>query len=494
MGSPSSSPAPLLRPPIPGQNRSNSGIRTPRLGLSIPPSPSQKPLNGSGAVPDLPLLQRPSSRPAAPQLRLATPSGSKSTPSNIIPSARPSALQLGGASGDESSAHSRNGSFGMHDGRASGPSSASSASHSALSFANGTRQPGSTPDPASAISSVYSHEGDKDPNQHALPDLEKLSLEKGREVDVEDLDDEGWMAASKAGRIEELGTLGEGAGGAVTKCKLKGGKTVFALKIITVDPDPDMQKQIRRELNFNRKIAADHICSYYGAFGESSTGIISIVMEYCEGGSLDSVYKEVKELGGRIGEKVLGKIASGVLEGLTYLYSCKIIHRDIKPSNILLCRDGQVKLCDFGVSGEFGTREDADTFIGTSYYMAPERITGQSYTINSDVWSLGVTLLEVAQHRFPFPADGTDDTPKAGLIDIIQYIVGQPLPKLKDEPAKGTEPAITWSDNFKYFIESCLEKDPIRRATPWRILEHPWMVDMKGKKVNMEKFLRQVWN
>ena len=114
----------------------------------------------------------------------------------------------------------------------SGPSSASSASHSALSFANGTRQPGSTPDPASAISSVYSHEGDKDPTQHVLPDLTKLSLEKGREVDVEDLDDEGWMAASKGGRIEELGTLGEGAGGAVTKCKLKGGKTVFALKVI----------------------------------------------------------------------------------------------------------------------------------------------------------------------------------------------------------------------------------------------------------------------
>lgn len=81
--------------------------------------------------------------------------------------------------------------------------------------------------------------------------------------------------------------------------------------------------------------------------------------------------------------------------------------------------------------------------------MAPERITGQSYTITSDVWSLGVTLLEVAQHRFPFPADGTEMQPKAGLIDLLTYIVRQPIPKLKDEPEHG----IRWSESFKYFIE-----------------------------------------
>lgn len=182
---------------------------------------------------------------------------------------------------------------------------------------------------------------------------------------------------------------------------------------------------------------------------DDSSGTISIAMEFCEGGSLDSVYREVKKLGGRTGEKVLGKVAEGVLGGLTYLHGHRIIHRDIKPSNILLCRNGQVKLCDFGVSGEFGTKGDANTFIGTSYYMAPERIQGQSYTINSDVWSLGVTLLEVAQHRFPFPEDGTEMQPRAGLIDLLSYIVGQKTPTLKDEP----ENNIRWSENFKYFIE-----------------------------------------
>ena len=173
-------------------------------------------------------------------------------------------------------------------------------------------------------------------------------------------------------------------------------------------------------------------------------------MEFCEGGSLDSVYKECERLGGRAGEKVIGKVAEGVLRGLHYLNSLHIMHRDIKPSNILLCRDGQVKLCDFGVSGEFGTKGDANTFIGTSAYMAPERITGQRYKINSDVWSLGVTILEAAKHRFPFPADADEREiqPKAALIDLLSYIVRQPPPVLRDGP----EPTLKWSDEMKSFV------------------------------------------
>ncbi|KAI2128110.1 Protein kinase C signaling pathway involved MAPKK protein [Ophidiomyces ophidiicola] len=491
------SPAPLLKIPTPGNRR------PPKPTVGIPPSPNARPVHQvAAAQPEDPQAQPLPARRLPPELRIATPMGSRGT----IPhedaayyNGRPMQQPYHNASANDLTTHSRSGSFTTttHDGKNSGPASAASSSFSTLSFAMGMRDPlGNTRDPSSAISSVYSDRDggismERDNSMNGiLPDLDQLSQGLGRPLDVEDLDDEKWTAASEQGKIVELDSLGEGAGGAVTRCVLKGGKTVFALKVITTDPNPDVKKQIFRELNFNKDCASEHICRYYGAFMDRSSSTISIAMEFCEGGSLDSVYKEVKKLGGRTGEKVLGKVAEGVLNGLTYLHGRKIIHRDIKPSNILLCRTGQVKLCDFGVSGEFGTKGDANTFIGTSYYMAPERITGQSYTITSDVWSLGVTLLETAQHRFPFPADGTVMQPRAGLIDLLTYIVRQPIPKLKDEPQNG----IYWSDNFKYFIECCLEKEPPRRATPWRMLEHPWMVEMKNKKVNMAHFLKQVWD
>ncbi|CAI4217856.1 unnamed protein product [Parascedosporium putredinis] len=472
-----SAPAPFLRPALGGQ-RPGAGGRAPRLGLAIPVSPNVKAVTPTGGIAPVPAPSAAPSRPPLPTLNINTPAGSKLSALSQPP--RSGNIQPGQSAGggsESSAAHSRSGSFGPFDGRASNPTSAG------------------YPDPVSAVGSIYSERSEggvgmeREGSLQGLEAFDQLSLERGRSKDVEELDNEGWQIANKEQRIVQMGSLGEGAGGAVTKCMLKGGKTLFALKVITSNPDPDVKKQIVRELDFNKGCASEHICRYYGAFVDASTASIFIAMEFCEGGSLDSIYKEVKRLGGRTGEKVLGKVAEGILGGLTYLHSRRIIHRDIKPSNILLCRTGEVKLCDFGVSGDFGTKGEADTFIGTSYYMAPERITGNSYTITSDVWSTGVTLLEVAQHRFPFPADGTEMQPRAGLIDLLTYIVSQPIPKLKDEPDSN----IAWSENFKYFIECCLEKEGSRRATPWRMLEHPWMVEMKTKRVNMSKFLSQVW-
>jgi mitogen-activated protein kinase kinase len=141
-----------------------------------------------------------------------------------------------------------------------------------------------------------------------------------------------------------------------------------------------MQRQILRELIFNRSCASPHIVRYYTSFLTLDSSSIAICMEYCAGRSLDNVYKQVKKRGGRTGERVLGKIACGVLGGLGYLHERKIIHRgtspqlteltvDIKPSNILITKEGSVKLCDFGVSGEL-VDSLAGTFTGTSYYMA----------------------------------------------------------------------------------------------------------------------------
>jgi mitogen-activated protein kinase kinase len=145
-----------------------------------------------------------------------------------------------------------------------------------------------------------------------------------------------------------------------------------------------MQRQILRELTFNRSCDSLHIVRYYTSFLTLDSSSIAICMEYCAGRSLDNVYKQVKERGGRTGERVLGKIACGVLGGLAYLHERKIIHRgisfgslslipDIKPSNILITKEGNVKLCDFGVSGEL-VNSLAGTFTGTSYYMAVSRI------------------------------------------------------------------------------------------------------------------------
>ena len=179
--------------------------------------------------------------------------------------------------------------------------------------------------------------------------------------------------------IITLGMLGEGAGGSVAKCRLrKNSSQVFALKTInTLNTDPEFQKQLFRELEFNKSFKSNYIVTYYGMFNDTLNGSIYIAMEYMGGQSLDTIYKSLLSRGGRIGEKILGKIAESVLRGLSYLHERKIIHRDIKPQNILLNEEGEVKLCDFGVSGE-AVNSLATTFTGTSFYMAPERIQGLS--------------------------------------------------------------------------------------------------------------------
>lgn len=201
-----------------------------------------------------------------------------------------------------------------------------------------------------------------------------------------------------------------------------------------------------------------YIVSFYGAFMAPS-GDVVMCMEYADVGSLDAISKNF----GPIRIDVLGKIAEAVLGGLTYLYSAhKIMHRDIKPSNILVNSKGNIKLCDFGVSSEL-ENSVADTFVGTGTYMAPERIQGSAYTVKSDVWSVGLSLMELAIGKFPFASendngDDEDDVGPVSILDLLQQIVMEPSPKL---PKSDAFPKI-----LDDMISKCLMKDPAQRPTP----------------------------
>lgn len=175
--------------------------------------------------------------------------------------------------------------------------------------------------------------------------------------------------------------------------------------------------------------------------------------------SLDRISKDF----GPVRVDVLGKIAESILSGLNYLYEThRIMHRDIKPSNVLVNSRGYIKLCDFGVSGEL-VNSVADTFVGTSTYMAPERIQGAKYSIKSDVWSVGLTLMELAIGRFPFDASDAAAGDRAsagpmGILDLLQQIVHEPAPAL---PQSDAFPPI-----LDQMIQKCLLKVPDERPTP----------------------------
>ncbi|KAK4705826.1 hypothetical protein P7C70_g379, partial [Phenoliferia sp. Uapishka_3] len=191
-----------------------------------------------------------------------------------------------------------------------------------------------------------------------------------------------------------LNELGCGNGGTVSKCLHVPTKAIMAKKVVHIATSETTRKQILRELQIMHDCSSPYIVSFYGAY--LSDPHICMCMEYMDKGSLDNIYKKV----GPIPEPILGKIAFAVVAGLTYLYEVhKIMHRDVKPSNILLNSAGHIKICDFGVSGEL-INSVADT-----QSSQPERISGDPYTVKSDVWSLGITLVELALGRFPFSSD-----------------------------------------------------------------------------------------
>nr|KAJ3405488.1 MAP kinase kinase (MEK) [Polyrhizophydium stewartii] len=243
------------------------------------------------------------------------------------------------------------------------------------------------------------------------------------------------------------------------------------MQIIHVEAKNSVRKQIVRELQIMHKCNSPFIVSFFGAFLHE--GDISICMEYMNCGSLDNIYKKT----GPVSEDVAGKIAHAVLSGLVYLYDeHRIIHRDVKPSNILLDSAGHIKIADFGVSGQL-VNSVANTFVGTSAYMSPERIQGGKYSVQSDVWSLGMTIMELVLGKFPFPPDGKP----LSVFELLEYIVHEPVPTL---------PPGQFSKEFEAFIARSLIKDPATRPTPSELLTDPFCVAIEAKDVDLAGFVK----
>lgn len=273
-----------------------------------------------------------------------------------------------------------------------------------------------------------------------------------------------------------LKDLGAGNFGVVLKVLHVPLLRTMAMKIVHVDLKQEVQTQIIRELRIMHECRSPYIIEFYGAFVRSSNSIV-ICMEYCNCGSLDKIVPLCRPL--QFPPFVLRKLLFAMLSGLTYLYDThKIIHRDIKPSNVLMTHRGEFKLCDFGVSRELtNSLAMADTFVGTSTYMSPERIQGLAYGIKSDVWSMGIMLYELVSGRCMWTdeADGNDSMSRPsepeGILDLLQRIVNERSPTLAGKLNRHTQQP--YDPDLCQFIDHCLIKDDQLRKSPWELLNEP---------------------
>ncbi|KAG4996875.1 hypothetical protein JHK85_028314 [Glycine max] len=249
--------------------------------------------------------------------------------------------------------------------------------------------------------------------------------------------------------LETIKVIGKGSGGVVQLVRHKWVGRLFALKVIQMNIQEDIRKQIVQELKINQASQCPHVVVCYHSFYHN--GVISLVLEYMDRGSLADVIKQVKT----ILEPYLAVVCKQVLQGLVYLHNERhVIHRDIKPSNLLVNHKGEVKITDFGVSAMLASSMgQRDTFVGTYNYMSPERISGSTYDYSSDIWSLGMVVLECAIGRFPY-IQSEDQQSWPSFYELLAAIVESPPP---------SAPPDQFSPEFCTFVSSCEELELLKK-------------------------------
>jgi len=246
--------------------------------------------------------------------------------------------------------------------------------------------------------------------------------------------------------------IGRGSYGSVYKALHKESGQVLAIKQVPVDTD---LQEIIKEISIMQQCDSPFIVKYYGSYFKNTD--LWIVMEYCGAGSVSDIMRLRKKT---LTEEEISTILYYTLKGLEYLHSRRKIHRDIKAGNILLNTEGHAKLADFGVAGQLtDTMAKRNTVIGTPYWMAPEVIQEIGYDCVADIWSLGITALEMAEGKPPYG----DIHPMRAIF----MIPTKPPPSFRC-PDK-------WSPEFIDFVSKCLVKNPEHRTSAAALLQHEFI-------------------